>query len=273
MKVVYDLRSQPFSVGDVLLYQQVSLILTDEAIDFIVSIDPERPVVADKHLAYINKNNFREHLEWLMPAARVNPLLRSSSLSLKKEWGWPNKNHYMYYECLEIIGKCFKHREIPELKPTIDVSDFLEKHGRTTIQMRRNPHWVNRNSDYEVWLEFLSKRKEKFIIVCAPHEVDDRLRLENVTIASDYFGQDTEKICALIGAADFHMGVNSGPMCMRLFSKKPFCVFKDYSNVSRIPSLHKSGDGIKFDWSTENQTMLPFAETVARIEAEYEKCS
>jgi hypothetical protein len=64
----------------------------------------------------------------------------------------------------------------------------------------------------------------KFVVICARTEVDDRLRqCPNVIIAKDYHtGLDQD--LALMHAAAIHMGADSGPAAMALFSSKPYLI-------------------------------------------------
>lgn len=284
MRIVFDLSTQPFAVGEIILYQEVSLILKEpnDSIEFVLTYDPKNPVIPDHHLDYI-KRDFRRHLEWLSPATRVNRYLSEAFLKtheqlndMDKKDSWPRRDvGYMFYENMRLIDLKFqKSGEIPHIKPSESTESWAKWFTKdaTTIQMRLNPHWKERNSDYQVWIEFLKNHKdEKFVIVCAPHEVDESLRLPNVVIASDEVGTDTEKICALIEASEIHMGVNSGPACMKIFGKKPFCLFKDFTKVEDTPGLYKVGDGQRFKFNTEKQNFLPFGETHKRIEQEFEK--
>lgn len=289
IRIIYDLASQPFSVGDVLVYQETALVLREQLgadeIDFVVTYDPERPVVDDPHLAWITKENFHEHLKWLMPVASVNQHLGQVFLkthdeldSMPDAMSWPGLDiGYLFYECIRIIAMHFlKHGAIPAVKPLPATQewaqDFLSEYGEVTIQMRRNPHFPARNSDYPAWVEFMSRYPdERFVVVCAPHEVDDALRLPNVTIAADHVGCDTERICALVEASDIHMGVSSGPAQMRLYGRKPFCVFRDTINPARVRALRWVGPQLCYPWTTEQQTILPRAENADRIGLEFDK--
>lgn len=268
MNVVYDLAVQPYSVGDMLFHQQASIILRKgEAVDFTVVCNPKNPVGASVKLRHITKDNYQEHLKWLMPVAQVNPYIQTVTLSaVPEKSGWPYASKYSYHDQVKLFAQSHPFEAIrPRFETEGWAHDYLLEHGHITIQIRRNPSRTARNSDYPVWAEFLKQRKEKFVIVCAPNEVDDSLRLPNVTIASDEVGQDTEKICALIYASDCHIGVNSGPGCIKMLGQKPFFWFKDPTN--NIEGF-KNG---RFTWNNKRQNVSPETETVKRIHEELDK--
>lgn len=263
LRVVYDLRTQPFSVGDVLVYQQTALCLTKNPIDFVISAG----LVGDPNLAHITAKD----LEWLLPAARVNQRLRSVHYGTDEGGDWPPRDSpYMFYKCIEIIRKHNEEFGIEPVKPLPEMEAWAKEYlgGRTTIQLRRNPWNPERNSCYGEWIEFLGRRPERFVIVCAPHEVDESLRLPNVEI---FASTDTEKICALVEAAPIHLGVSSGPAQMRIYSQKPFCIFKDRMKPQRIPALKQDGDRFRFPWTNDRQSILTCSETADRIETYFEE--
>lgn len=255
MRIVYDLETQPRSLGDVLMFQQTSLLLTDE-VDFCFAHDPKRT----------------RYPGWLIEAGWVNQNVCSVEVKthdeLKSMTGpeWPRRNSaYLYYECMEMLKKA---GEFPALKPRREkqewAREFLSRNGRVTIQVRNNKANPGRNSDVRVWMKFLkSHPDEKFVVVGLPEEIDPRLRLPNVTVVTD-----CEEVCAVVEASDYHMGVSSGPAQMKLYSKKPFCIFRDASKPGRIPWLSKD-DLIRYPWGVEGQSIYRSPETLERVEAEF----
>ena len=72
--VVYDLSSQPFSIGDVLMFQEASLVLKKKydigQIDFALTYEATNPVVADPAFSAIKPDNFLSNLSAVLQAAR-----------------------------------------------------------------------------------------------------------------------------------------------------------------------------------------------------------
>lgn len=282
MRIVYDLSTQPFSVGDVLMYQQASLLFRDcERIDFIVTYDPQNPVVPDRNLSHI-RSDFKGNLPWLMAAARVNRYLRTAALKTHDELkgmppykSWPlGVTTYHYYAIMDQMVLHYQQfGYVPALKPRDHIEQwargYLEKHGRVTVHMRRNPQFIGRNSDYEVWRQFMCNNPdERFVVVCAPHEADDSLRLPNVRMACDDVGSDVELICGLIEASAIHMGVSSGPAVMRIFSRKPYAIFRDANNPEAVQAIRARGEELRFAWARDSQFLTAANETVGALDFE-----
>jgi hypothetical protein len=59
--IIYDLSSQPFAIGDILAFQEASLILREENccadVDFAFVYDPAHPTVPDPALSSITADN------------------------------------------------------------------------------------------------------------------------------------------------------------------------------------------------------------------------
>lgn len=266
MNLVYDLSVQPFALGDLLTHQQASLVLRgDEKVNVHV---------IHKN-SFINDDKPKLGINWLMPAAHVNQHLGEVTLSesIEVKDYWPTDHCYTAYKCWETLVAYYeKHGEFEALKPLPDVEkwakDFVR--GATTIQFRRNDRNPARNSDYKVWIDFIKRYDHHFLIVCSESEVDPAFRLPNVTVVCDY-GFDAQKICAIVEASPIHLGVSSGPAQMRMYGKKPFCIFKDTLSPKRVRGFLPRGDGHAFPWMTDLQSMIPQAETVERISQEFER--
>lgn len=259
MRVIYDLAVQPVSLGDLLLFQQTSLVLADE-IEFVLTYDPQRQAVP----------------KWMIPLTRVNQRLSQAHVlshhelrAMKPAVEWPKKTGYMYYECMDILAKA---ENVPALKACAETTAwarrFLDLNGRVTIQLRKNKDHPRRDTDNRKWLEFLlSHPEERFVIVCAPHEVDEKLSLPNTT----YAAVDTDKVAALVAESDIHMGPCSGPVVMRFFAGKPYCVFRDTNKPQKMPCIRVVGDTHHYSFMTEKQVSITTDETVERIESEFQR--
>src|SRR3982751_2763510 len=80
--MVYDLSSQPFSIGDILVFQEASLVVREkyhlDTVDFALVYDPQHPGASDPVFAgNINQNNVMYHLAAILPVAQVNQHLGS----------------------------------------------------------------------------------------------------------------------------------------------------------------------------------------------------
>ncbi len=141
---VYDLSSQPFSIGDILIYQLASLVIREQynlgLVDFALVYDPQRPASADPAFAHITPENALFHVASILPVAQVNPhhgslFIFNSHRQLKQfiaahvgeYYVWPSawrfwKRIYNYYEVLNhLIHNHFqRHGSIPHLVlPTV----------------------------------------------------------------------------------------------------------------------------------------------------------
>lgn len=258
--VVYDTSSQPFSIGDLLIFQEASLVLCDthqvDVVDFAIVFDPKNPASSDPVFAgTVTEENVMYHLASLLPIAQVNPRLGSifvfdSHAHLQRHitdnadryhvWpsGWKvatreylsptifNDLLYAHYE---------RHGSIPQLscRPFLRTwaERFYSEHVRpqvpVTVNIRNNKLWhLNRNSQIDCWVQFFqhceSRFPVKFVLICAYSEIDIRLRgCTNVIFAKDHH-TGVEQDMALIHSSAMHMGAGSGPATMAWFNSKPY---------------------------------------------------
>lgn len=263
--IIYDLSVQPFSIGDLLLAQEVGLILCAEKkvnnVDVAILLTSKKPTSNDIAFESINSENYLYHFSALFPVLQMNKklgsvfifnstvqltnLVKHSNSYLKI---WPSvkdifltKSYLHYIAFDEIIFPHWNNfKELPNLEPIGYLNDWAENfinkfcNGKTvvTINFRNNKLFQNeRNLDVEIWHQFfyscIQKKNVIFLIVCAKNEIDDRLRsCSNVIFAKDY---DTtiEQDLALISAGDIHMGSSSGPASVAWFSNnKPYFIVR-----------------------------------------------
>ena len=268
--IVYDLSSQPFSIGDILTFQEVSLVLREKykvnLVDFALVYNPQNPAIPHPAFSYITKDNYTYNLVPILQVAQVNEYLGSLFLfnshthlesfiadNNHRYYVWPKgidyiKKEYPYYKIFnEILYDYYnKNKRIPHLQSRTHLLnwghsfllDNVFPSIPITVQIRNNPVSKSRNLCMENWFDFFSHCNKtypaKFIIICSEAEIDERLRPHpNVLISKD-FQTNIEKELALINVSAFHMGASSGPGMMALFSDKPFLIV----NTDLIPSLH-----------------------------------
>ena len=258
--VVYDTSSQPFSVGDLLIFQMAALLLCAkhdvEVADLAVVYDPEHPAPASSVFAgRVDRENVFYHLASLLPVAQVNQRLGSVLVldsrrqverhvvdNLDRYVVWPSGWAFSGREYMSpmvfndlLRSHHAEHGSIPHLT----CRPFLRRWAETfyarlvpgrvpvTVNLRNNLGWhVHRNSRFDVWLAFFAhcatRYPATFVIICARSEVDDRLRsCPNVVVAKDH---DTgiEHDLALINTSAAHLGASSGPATMAWFNDKPY---------------------------------------------------
>ena len=269
--VVYDTSSQPFSVGDLLILQEASLVLCDthhvEVVDFAIVFDPKIPASSDPVFAgTVTEENVLYHLASLLPIAQVNPRLGSlfvfdSHAHLQRHITdnadryhiWPSGWKFATREYLSpaifndlLYGHFKQHGSIPQLscRPFLRAwaDRFYGEHVcpqvPVTVNIRNNKLWhLNRNSQIDCWVEFFrhceSRFPVKFVLICAYSEIDIRFReCTNVILAKDHH-TGVEQDMALIHTSAIHMGAGSGPATMAWFNSKPYLM---------VNTTYKSGE-------------------------------
>jgi hypothetical protein len=305
--VIYDFSSQSFSIGDILVIQEASLVLRQlaglERVDLAFVYDPASPVVPHPAFSQIDSENFLWHLSTILQAAQVNPYLGSLFLFdshhrleefvsgiLPTCEVWPPfpqyvSREYLYYRVFnEVLFDYFqKQKTLPRLESRAPArawaKAFMEQHVATdvavTVQLRRNSANPARDSDYASWISFFELCKgrypAKFLIICAQHETDPRLRqCSNVVVAKDHC-TNVEQDLALIEASAIHMGASSGPSTIAMFSGKPYCLFNTDLLVDRYKGSVREGDRVTLFFSEPTQSFLFGRETPDLIAAEFER--
>ena len=305
--IVYDLSAQPFSVGDVLIFQEASLVLRERfglaLIDFAVVFDPRQPVVNDPAFRDIDSGSFLFHLSYILPAAQVNAHIGSLFLfdshrqleSFIAESGeryqtWPElglyaSREYLFYRCFnELFHEHYRqHGSLPPLRSRPAVAawaqGFLEAHGpgrvAGTVQLRRNPANPSRDSRYEHWIALFdycaARYPVTFFVICAHSEIDPRLRgRANVVVVKDH-GTGLEQDLALIEASRFHMGAASGPGTIAQFNEKPYCIFGWKVRLDLLEHVVQEGHRHRFAFSGPLQSWIMQEETNELLVSEFER--
>lgn len=305
--LVYDFSSQPFSVGDILTLQEAALVSCEEnglpAVDIALVYEPSRPVVSDPAFSHVQPDDFLFHLSSILPAAQVNPLLRSlllfgSHRELEKFVAdnseqyvvWPTlgqyaSREYLFYHCMdEVFQNHFDaHGHLPPMRSRPAAAHWAKAFLRAqapddavpvSIQLRRNPKNSARNSDYEAWKSFFTEAAgaypAKFFVICGPTEIDPGIRkLPNVVLVKDHH-TSLEQDLALIEACEIHMGASSGPGMIAIFNRRPYCFFGYDGQESRLRCLQKKEGRLRFSFAADGQYLLPQIETPLTIRREFE---
>ena len=305
--VIYDFATQPFSIGDILLIQEASLVLRHGAkldrVDLAFVYDPASPVVPDPAFSQINSENFLWHLPTVLQAAQVNPHLGSlflfdsrrrleefASGNLDRYDVWPPlpqyaSREYLYYRVFNEI--LFDHFHKEKALPRLEVrglartwaKGFLERYVGSdvavTVQLRKNPANPARDSDYSSWISFFEacrgRYPVRFLVICAKEEVDPRLRqCPNVVVAKDHC-TSVEQDLSLVDAAAMHMGASSGPSMIAIFSEKPYCLFNTDLLADRYEGSTREGDRFTLFFGSSTQSLLFGLENRDLIASEFER--
>ena len=258
--IVYDTSSQPFSIGDLLIFQEASILLCEKfgirTVDFALIYDREDPASSDPVFkTRVTQDNFLYHLASVIPVVQVNQFLgsifvfdsraqlaRHVTENLERYVVWPSGWNLSSREYLspsvfnQLLREHYeRHGSVPRLscRPFLRdwaigfYRDHLSARVPVTVNLRNNPGWhLDRNSRIDSWITFFkdcaSKYPAVFVIICARSEVDDRLRqCENVVIAKDH-DTGVEQDMALIHYSAAHMGASSGPATMAWFNDRPY---------------------------------------------------
>ena len=305
--MIYDLTSQPYSIGDIIIFQEAGLVLLEEngcaAVDFALVYNPAHPAVPDPVLSSITEDNCLFHLASILPVAQVNQRLGSLFLfnshdhlerfvadNMDRYLVWPSAGTYLSREYLlgrifnEIFARYYrKNNRLPPLYSRHSMLSwsfkFMHKHVfpslPVTVQLRRNSINPGRNSNYDVWLEFFASCNErypaKFIIIGAESEMDERFKqYPNVLMAKD-FCTSVELDLALINSAAVHMGAASGPGAMAYFSSTPFLLCNAPIETLLNLGYIQNGNFTQAFFSNSAQQITVIPETLDMLNEEFEK--
>lgn len=292
--LVYDTTSQPYSVGDLLLLQVASNILCSihrcNCVDIAFNYSIKNPsqcdkvfsgvVTGDNVLSYITRLipilNFNKNLNEILIFSGLDNLYKHINMGDHKviypsPYAVASKAYITPNIFDEVIYPFFmKNGFIPELAPR----DFLLSWAKNflndnfgqdaivvTVNIRNNLGWsTERNSNLEAWSSLFAKSSSIknlfFLVICDKHEIPRGISHKNVIFAKDHCTSLDEDM-ALIYAANFHMGSNSGPTNIAIFNNKPYRIFNtdfDKSNIYKNDVLIKIDDDYhKFIFSNGNQ--------------------
>ncbi len=305
---IYDLSSQPFSIRDILVIQEASLVLREQhqlgEVDFAILCDATPSAHAGEAFAGINSEHGLFHLASVLPAAQVNPHLGSllvfnSRLQLERfiadnadqyfvwppAWQLENWDGGYFQVCHDLLNKYHQqHGSLPRVGCRSFLADwaqaFFQEHVSprvpVTVQLRPDetdctPH----NMNMECWFEFIRacdvEYPVRFVVTGACDEIDERLRdRPNVLIARDH-GTTIEQDLALIQTAAIHMGASSGPGTMAILNNKPyFLVNADtHTAEARMDGMIRQGDLWRLPFGTPYQHLATPPETADLLVNEF----
>lgn len=292
---ICDFRTMPYAVGELLYFQEMTLILRLEhnvdKIDIVCLCDPTNPARNDQG---ITTENYHYHLSALLPLAHVNPhlgsfLLMDSPEALESYVANNLHRYYVFPPATDIVGlrRTYKdyfnrvlrfyaeHGFLPYLscKPTTIMwaYSFLQQEIRpylpVVVHLRNRADRVDRNADLESWLGFFMSCKDrfdvKFIVIGTREEIEPRFRcLDNVIFSKDY-GTTVEQDCALIQTSLMYMGSCSGIAVMALFNNVPYIVSNFRPGHEDIPY------GSQLPWATPLQRLVWEPETTELLIDEF----
>jgi hypothetical protein len=240
---VYDLSCQPYSIGDMIMFQGVVLALAAHyqlpRIDLACVLNLNRTPLDPVFARRINPDNALHNLLKILPVAQFNPNLGSVFIwetetelgaflagnEYTLVWPPPGSRDYFHYIGMHMLANY--HRTYHNIPGLMAPASFLEwgrafyarhvlPHIPITVNIRNNPGFgQDRNSAMAEWLALFDycagRYPVKFVIICGLTEVDPRLRgLPNVIVAKDHRTSLAQDI-TLISLAAAHLGTASGP--------------------------------------------------------------
>lgn len=308
---VYDLSVQPYSIGDLIVFLEGSLLFSSlrgaDKIDLCFISDRERPCVEPKFNKTINSNNRLYYLLRLMPLVQINERIGSIfvfdsyqglrqfvSNNMDKYFLWPTieqleNREYNYYDIFYKLHEYYmKHKAIPQFSFNKTLTEWSELFFQknvfpdlpVTINVRNNREYDHhRNSDIGALVDFFqycnNKYAVKFIIICSYSEIDDRLRMcPNVIIAKD-FNTGVEHDLAIIYHSAFHLGVSSGIGAVSVVGNKPYSFFKSDMlinlNSYKGALIHESDGSLRFSFASRLQRFLAEKDSQEMLIKEFER--
>ena len=294
---IWDFRMVPFTVGELLYCQEVTLILRElhqvDKIDLVLLCDAEHPARADGGM---DVQNFHYYFSKLLPGAFVNShlgalLVMDSQEMLANYIADNHKRYYIFPPYVDAQGRSLtrytqyfnyvqtfhaEHGYIPHLscQPAMVMwaHQFLAANVRprlpVTVQLRNTSTTLYRNAKLECWLEFFAHCETRynvtFVMIGRKDEIDPRFRhLPNVLVAKDH-GTTVEQDLALIQAGMAYLGSTCGPAIMALFSDLPYVLYN-----FRTVHEKKLVSGQPLPWATSLQKLVWETETTERLIADF----
>ena len=294
---IWDFSKDPFTVGDFLVFQELTLVLriihSVEKVDMIWLYGPNS-FSSDGGLT---PDNYHHYLSRLLPLAYVNPHLGSFMLMDSPEMleSYIADNHHRYYIAppyrdeekrlvrdytyyFNYIYKFYEeYGSIPHLScnssvvswARLFIDEVVGQQIPVVVHLRNAKIAPERNAKLDCWLEFFEYCKDKFdvkfIMIGEKNQLDNCFRqLPNVVYSKD-FGTTIEQDMALIQASCLYLGTISGPQVMATFSDRPYIIF----NVRMVHT--KLAPGSQHPFATPLQKLVWKPETKGLLIDEFTK--
>jgi hypothetical protein len=267
--VIYDTHTQPFSVGDAILFMAASVVLSKitgiKDVDFALIYDPVNPEKVDPvFVGVVNSENIFSHLGKVLFVAEMCKHISSIFIfnshnqfqkylidNAESYDIWPSqihiqkKNYQSPRVFNELLWEYFKkNADIPEIKCRLHLRLWAEKfinlhcknHIPITVNLRFNTDWhQERNANIKSWVEFFKYCEERypvtFILISAKNEYNSIFQQCNNIVYAKDSNTSLDQDLALMASCKMHMGSSSGPATLAWFSNKPYLIFKPRSNL------------------------------------------
>ncbi|WP_029008351.1 hypothetical protein [Azospirillum halopraeferens] len=260
---ILDFSYAPYALGDTITWQVNQLVLAREnwigAVDHLVMVDRYKP--ANKYQPHITSANYITHLNSLMPALYINPLLRTVRVfhdrdnfqfALMAGWrlgrpAWPSyDDHFrgaLDFSTHRRIDEHYRaHGSIPRLGPPRGFGAWAGRtladrfagrfvvavHIRNTLYTA-HPNQFHRNAPLAEWRAFLDRAQRErpdalFMLMGGYDEWDFALANRPNVWVPRREGLGLAHELALMMASDLFMGSSSGFSAMATFSTLPYVI-------------------------------------------------
>lgn len=289
---IWDFRVVPFTVGELLYCQEMTLILREihhvDKIDFVLVCDERQPARSDGGMT---NDNFHFYFSKLLPVVFANPHLGSvmimDSPDMLTKFIADNHERYIvfppyrdnsgkylarYSQYFNYMLNFFEENHyIPHLscQPAMQMwarkffADKVRPKFPVVVQLRNASTATYRNADLDCWFEFFAICEKQynvtFVMIGEKDEIDTRFRqLSNVIVAKDY-NTTVEQDLALIQVSMLFLGTTSGPMTMAMFSDLPYVIYGFRTVHERLVP------GQQLPWATSLQKIVWEPETIEKL--------
>ena len=288
---IWDFSKDPFTVGDFLTFQELTLILAIKhnvnKVDMIWLYHPDKFRIDGG----LNRNNYHYYLSNQLPLVHINQRLGSFMLMDSEDMlaSYIAGNHHRYYvippyknddktlihNYWTYFNNIYKFYEdygyIPHLSCSpsilswtrILIDKIVDNNIPVVVQLRNAKNTLGRNAKINCWFDFFVNCENKydvtFIMIGNKNQLDDRFRkLTNVVFSKDY-GTTVEQDLALIQSCCLFVGTTSGPANMALFGKVPYIIYNMqliHTKLSRGKQHPFASPLQKIIWKPETTKML-----------------
>lgn len=147
-------------------------------------------------------------------------------------------------------------------------------HMPVVVHLKNNPREVGcSNANFEAWLAFFKtcqrKYNVRFVLIGSEDIPDEIGDLPNVMISRD-FGNNLSRDLALIQISSVFMGMSSGPCVVKVFSAKPYLIYKNPDHHAEEMAL-ELGDSNHFPFASAAQKFLRVFETDENLLLEFDR--